>query len=464
MTTSEIRGTGIALPGDAVYAAATQVFNLAAPVRPAAATTAHTVEQVQDALGYARDRGMPVLVHTTGHASAGMADVPEALLIRTQLAGEVEVDTTRRVARVLAGTGWGAVIEAVTPHGLTAPHGSSPLVGVIGYLLRGGLSFYGRRLGLAANCVRAVELVTADGRLRRVDASADPGLLWALRGGGGGFGVVTAVEVGLTPVAKVITGAAFWPAAHADRLLSIWLRWARHAPEEAPTSWRIMRLPVLPGIIPDELSAGPVVCVDGAVMSQGEDDLAAARRYADELLKPLRSVAAPLLDSWHEASPQAVLEAHLDPPEPVPSNTDHMLLHELDEAAATAWLGVVGPQSASPLVDAELRQLGGAFAVARPDGGVLNHLDARYAYVGAGLEDDPSSRGPIEAQHALVRQALRPWDTGRTAPTFAGGRTRPQGHLSPEQAAAVDRVRARVDPSGLFRHDIVQSRQEGARP
>src|SRR5579863_9798949 len=160
MTAVGRQGATIARPGDEAYEAATRVFNLAAPATPAAAVTAETIDQVRAALRYAAAEDLPVRVHVTGHGAAAGRPMDGALLIRAGLAGPVEIDAQRRLARIPAGTRWGAVIEAAAAHGLAAPHGSSPTVGVAGYLLRGGVSFYGRRLGLAANSVRAVELIS----------------------------------------------------------------------------------------------------------------------------------------------------------------------------------------------------------------------------------------------------------------------------------------------------------------
>ncbi|GIH66854.1 FAD-binding oxidoreductase [Microbispora siamensis] len=448
------RDPGVTPPGTAEYEAATAVFNLHAPVRPAAAITARTVDQVRAAVRYARENGLGVRAHTTGHQSAAARPMGRDLLVRTLLDGPVEVDAARRRAWIPAGTRWGAVVEAAAAHGLTAAHGSSPTVGVVGYLLRGGLSFYGRKVGLAVNTVRAVELVTADGEVRRVDDASDPELFWALRGGGGGFGVVTAIEIDLFPVARVVTGAAFWPAAHAARLLSAWRRWTLDAPPEASTSLRMMNLPRVPEV-PDVLSRGTMLCVDGAVLCESEDDVATARRHAEDLLGPLRAVAEPVLDTWHLTTPAAVLETHMDPADPVPILGDHLLLRELDEEGERAFLRVTGEGSGSPLILAGLRQLGGAISRPVPGAGALGHLDARYAYSGAGAPDGPAAEETIRRHCAKVRAALRPWDTGRTAPTFVETFDQPQGHLGAEQVAAADRVRARVDPAGLFLGDAM---------
>jgi FAD/FMN-containing dehydrogenase len=453
MTTLGERDAVIARPGDLAFAAATGVFNLAAPVRPAAAVTVHTVAAIRAALGYADAHGLAVRVHSTGHASATARPMDDALLIRTRLAGGVEVDTRRRVARVPAGTRWGAVVDAAAAHGLAAPHGSSPTVGVVGFLLRGGVSCYGRQVGIAANSVRAIELVTADGELRRVDAAADPDLFWALRGGGGGFGVVTAVEIGLFPAATVITGAAFWPAAQAHRLLSLWTRWTRYAPRCATTSLRILNLPKVPAV-PPALSAGPVLCIDGVLLSPTAGDLRTAQRQADDLLGPLRAVAEPILDNWRVAAPAAAAATHMDPAEPVAVLGDHLLLREIGADGASEFLRLVGDRSGSPLVSAELRQLGGALSTPDPAGGAVNHLAARYAYIGAGLAGGPVADESIVDYCAAVRTALAPWDTGRTAPTFVESLEQPQGILDADQVRAVDAVRAWIDPAGRFRDDI----------
>jgi hypothetical protein len=448
-----VSSSPFARPGSPEYQAATQVFNLAAPVSPAAAVTVRTVEEVRAAIGYARAEGLGVRMITTGHAAGSAPSMDGAVLVRTELTGQVDVDSARRVARIPAGTRWGAVAEATAPHGLAAPHGSAATVGVVGYLLRGGLSFYGRKVGLATNSVRAVELVTADGELRRVDATTDPELFWALRGGGGGFGVVTAIEVDLFPATQVVTGMAIWPIAHAAELMSVWEKWAAGAPREASTSLRVLRLPDVPEVLP-ELRGRPTLSVDGAILGD-PDDISVLERQAADLLEPLRAVAEPIMDTWQLTTPGAVLATHMDPDEPVPAHGDSILLTELGPDGIAEFLRVLGDGADTPMVVAGLRQLGGAFADPDPDGGVLTHLDAAYVYSGAGIPFDDESSARIGESFATVRAALRPWDTGGTAPTFVESVNQPQGHLSDEQVVEVDRIRARVDPEGLFRGDIM---------
>ncbi|MFG3409868.1 FAD-dependent oxidoreductase [Streptomyces sp. NPDC048142] len=435
----------IAYPGDPAYDTATGVFNLAGPAHPAAALTATSLADVQAAISHASARGQGVRVHTTGHSAGAATPMTGALLIRPVLSGGVGIDPGRRLARIPAGTPWSAVVRAAAPHGLAAPHGTSGTVGAIGYLLHGGVSLYGRRLGLAANHIRSVELVTADGRLRRVSAAEDPELFWAVRGGGGGFGVVTAVEIGLFAVTDLVAGAAFWSWEHAGAVAGAWYDWTLHAPDEVSTSLRVMNLPDLPEI-PPMLKGGPVVCVAGVAL---------AAAGARDLLDPLRKIGEPVLDTWQDCGPEQVPDVHLDPDEPGTFIGDHLLLAEPGREGIAAFLRTTGEDPGSPLIAAELRQLGGRMAVAAPAGGVLNHLDARLAYMGAGVPELRGTPQEITEHCDKVRAALAPWDTGRTAPGFVKGLDRPRGHLSEADVRAVERIRARVDPGGLFRGDAM---------
>ena len=453
MSTDHGPAAPLTRPGEPGFDTATRVFNLTAPARPDLAVTARSVAEVRAAVRYAAGEGVPVRVHSTGHASAAVHPVRGGLLVQTALTGPVEIDTARRVARVPAGTAWGPVVHAAAEHGLAVAHGSSELVGVVGYLLRGGLSLYGRRTGLAVNSVRAVELVTADGELVRADADTEQDLFWALRGGGGGFGVVTAIEVDLFTAADVVTGGTYWPAAHAEELLSIWRRWSLTAPDSATTTVRLLRLPTAPDV-PPVLAAGPVLCVDGVFLgTEGSPGL--VHEQYEELLGALREVAEPVLDHWTAGTTAAVLDAHMDPAEPMPFVGDHLLLEEIGEEGLLALLSVAGEHSGSPLVSSGLRQLGGAFAQGRVGGGVLDRLDAAYAYLGAGIPGGPVTEDVIREHVAKIRAALSPWDTGKTAPSLVEDHTQPQGHLTDEQVAAVDRVRSVVDPRGLFLGDAM---------
>ncbi|HWU11093.1 MAG TPA: FAD-dependent oxidoreductase [Streptomyces sp.] len=440
---------GAALPDTPAYLRATEAFNLAAVPRPAAAVTVGSPGEVRAALRTAASSGWAVRMHTTGHGAATAAPMDEALLIRTRMRGPVSIDPDRRTARIPAGATWGEVARAAAPHALFAPHGSSPLVGAVGYLLRGGLSVYGRVTGVAANSVRAVELVTADGTSVRADAETDPDLLWALRGGGGGFGVVTAVEIGLFTAGITLSGAAYWPARHAEALLNTWLTWQKDAPRQATTSFRMMRLPPQPEL-PEPLRGAEVVCVDGTVLAPPGAPGRTPEIMRD-LLEPLRAVAPPLVDGWGAEGTLAALHAHLDPPAPLPVLGDHMLVHAV---GAPALAAAAGPDSGCALTNVELRQLGGALAERDRSGGVVDHFPAGLAYQGSGVPF--GTAGPEQITHdlAAVRTALAPWDCGRTVPSLVE-RPETRRDFDAGLLPAVTAVRDRIDPDGVFRGDVV---------
>ncbi len=380
---------------------------------PPAPTVARTVEGVRSALQ--TDPGTPV---------------------RADLRGGVVVDGGRRVARLPAGTCWSALAWAAARHGLMAPLGGPPAADVVADVLGGGWTYSGRAHGLAANAVRAVELIRGDGELVRADADTDPQLLWALRGGGEGFGVVTAIELELLPTVPVVSGAALWPGALAEPLMAAWRRWTITAPREITTSLRLLDLPPLPGF-----PEGPVACVEGAVLGT-DDGAVAATAIADELLRHLRAVGAPVLDTWRMTTPERVGRVRLAPGLDGVSVRDHLLLHELGDEGVVALLHAAGSGATRRPVLVELRQLGGAFAAPDVPGGALDRTAARFAYLGHGTR----------AEHAGVRAALQRWNTGRTLPSLTGRRD--HGSLGatfgPGVALRVQAVRERLDPMGRF--------------
>ena len=375
-------------PSDPGYQMATGAFNLAARIHPPAAIVPTSAEEVVEAINYARRGGLPVRVISTGHGATAKQSMGRALLIRTQLAGLVRVDPTTRTAHIPAGTTWAEVAAATAQHGLVAPHGSSGSVGAVGYLLRGGVSFYGRRFGLAVNSLRSITIILGSGEQVTASPANDPELFWALRGGGGGFGVVTEVEIALRPVAAIFAGATIWDAKYADLLLSRWAAWTKSAPSEMSTSLRLMDLPPTPGV-PEVLTAGQILVIDGAVGAETHRDLAAAERIATDLLGPLREAAAPLVDTWQPSLPAGLLNVHMDPPAPLPYAGDHMLLSDLGDEGLAQFLAAAGPDADHRLTIAELRQLGGAFAEPMAAGGALDRVAAPLAYLAIGVTPNP---------------------------------------------------------------------------
>ncbi|MGI3782733.1 MAG: FAD-binding oxidoreductase, partial [Janthinobacterium lividum] len=429
-------------------AEASATYNLASPLWPAAAVVARTTNDVVAAVHAARQAGLGVRVQSTGHGAGNQAPLDRTVLVRTVLDAPVRVDPATRTARVPAGATWADVVSAAEPHGLAALHGSSPTVGVIGNLLGGGISFYGRWFGVAASYVRSITLVLADGQVVVASRENEAGLFWALRGGGGGFGVVVEMEVELVPMTSVVTGGMFWDASDAAEVATLWEAWTTNAAEEATTSLRLMNLPPLPGV-PPALTGRQILVLDGAVTVQRPADIRRAHRVTDDLLDPLRTAAAPILDTWHVGPPSALTTTHLDPSDPLPYHGGHALLKPLGSTGIDRFLSAAGPGSGTSIVSAELRQLGGAFEVPDRTGGAFDRTDAAFAYVGLGIAE-ADGLAATEDDLARIAAATAPWHTGFTTPTFVENRTQPQRTFDDVTAARVAAVRSNVDPDGLF--------------
>ncbi len=417
------------LPGSDGYEVARLPWNLAADQRPAAICHARSVADVQAALAYARDHGLTVAAQTTGHLAQTLPSLGRTLLLKTCLhAGAVEVDPVARTARILAGATWGDVVDAVAPHGLAVMHGSSPSVGVIGYLLGGGLSFYGRRHGLAANHVRALDVVTPDGVLRRADAEHHRELFYALRGGAGGYGVVVAVELGLLPYAEVTAGSLFFGAEHARAVLRAWRNWTASASEGITTTFRILCLPPLPEV-PEPLRAVPTVCVNGVALDPGEaacleSHLGSRRRRSSGGFGLMPSAA--------------IVRLHGDPEDPVPGVGDGLLLEKLDDWAIETFVRTAGP--GSPLLAAELRHLGGALGSPRPGPG-----HAATWRVGTCCSAS-ESRAPRRQSVSSTRSSTTTWLRWRRGRPAHGSRASPSARTHCGPASRTRRSRGWPGP------------------
>jgi len=307
--------------------------------------------------------------------------------------------------------------------------------------LGGGLGWLARSHGLQANRITAVELVTADGELRRVDAEHDPDLFWALRGGGGSFGVVTALEFELVALAEAYAGWLAWDWTHAERVLQRWAAWAPEAPDHVTTSARILQLPPLPEL-PEPLRGRRLVVVDGAVTG---DATAAA-----ELLAPLRELR-PEIDTFATIPAPALVRLHGDPETPVPARSGATMLAALPPQAVSAFVAATGPGSGSILLMSELRQLGGAVGRAAPGAGALPSLDSAYAMYAVGMALSPELGAAVHAQAQDLVRTLAPWAGGRAYLNFVEDEVDPRTGYAPETYARLRRVRAAVDPAGLFR-------------
>ncbi len=325
------------------------------------------------------------------------------MLLKTSAMNQFSIDAQARTARVEAGVKWGPVCDAISPHALAPLSGSARDVGVVGYTLGGGLGWLGRKHGLACNAVTAVELVTADGEVVRADRNHEPELFWALRGGGGNFGVVTALEFALFPAPQIYAGALLFPFERASELLHAWREWCATTPDELTSTAKLLQLPPLEEI-PEPLRGGSFAVVTAAFLGSKADGAA--------LLEPLRALG-PLMDTFAMVEPAALSYLAMDPEDPMPFSSGSQLLGDLPAEGIDAFVGAAGPGSGSTLGAAELRQLGGALSRSHDDHGVRDGLLGSYLSFTAGLVPDPALAPTVELEHDRVRRALAMYEVGQ---------------------------------------------------
>lgn len=285
---ADVRGD-VLLPADEGYDAARAVWNGRFESRPDLVVRCRRVEDVQAAVRFARSRDMVLTVKSGGHDYAGRSAAPDGLLVDLGPMSSVAVDADGRVATVGAGATWAAVDRATQAVGLATVGGTVSHVGVAGFVLGGGLGWLSRKHGTASDNLLAAEVVTADGQRVRASSGENPDLFWALRGGGGNFGIVTSFELALHEVGPEITaGQVMYPLARAKELLGFYRDYARQAPDEVMCFPFLLRIPpveVFPESLHGEVVLDFVVCHAGA-LEEGEAALA-----------PFRTLGEPLLDA-----------------------------------------------------------------------------------------------------------------------------------------------------------------------
>jgi FAD/FMN-containing dehydrogenase len=438
-------GGRVMAPGEDGYDAARQAFNLTVQQHPALIAEPASREEVAAVVRFAAANGLRVAPQRTGHNAGPLGSLERSVLLKTNRLDRVHVDAAGRCARVGAGARWEDVVPAASKHGLAALHGSTPDVSVAGYSLGGGMGWYARKHGLAANSVTAIEVVTADGEIRTASATENPDLFWAMRGGGGNYGVVTALEFDLYEVPEVYAGVLFFPFERAEEVLKAWLAWTAEAPEEVTSVGRLLQVPPLP-IAPEPLR-GKSFAVLEAVYLGSEADGA-------ELTAPLRALD-PMIDTFAMVPPAGIAELHMDPRDPVPAASDHSLLGELDERAIDELLLAVGPGSGSTLVSVELRQMGGALARAEEHAGAVATLPGNYASFAVGIAADEMLAAKTEADLQRFAAATRPYEAGHYL-NFVEDRAKAESFFAPEVAERLRAVRDVYDPERLLQanHEI----------
>ncbi|MET7593801.1 FAD-binding oxidoreductase [Streptomyces sp. NPDC005481] len=435
MSTVESKpGKRVLRPGDAGYEEELAGFQTGFTRRPAVVHAVTCADDVVAAVRQAAAAGLRVGVQATGHGVPGGAE--GGVLISTRRMDAVTVDAGARTVRVEAGVRWGDVVAAAAPSGLAPLNGSSPGVGAVGYTLGGGLGVLAREFGYAADHVRSLDVVTADGRLRRVTRASDPDLYWALLGAGHAFGVVTALETALVPVARLYGGSLAFDGRRVDpvAVLRAYERWTRTVPDRLTSSFAVVPYPDVPAL-PPVLRGRRVVSVRVAYTGPAAE--------GERLVAPLRELGPVLADSLRELPYAESHTIHGDPDFPHTYYGDNAVLSELDVDAAAGLLSLTGA-GASPMTVVQINQLGGALARSAPNS--VPHREGRFLVRVLATAGRDRTRARLDPALAL----LEPWTIGRAVNFVFGAGDRRRGLYGPGTRERLAGLASRHDPASLF--------------
>jgi FAD binding domain-containing protein/berberine-like enzyme len=426
-------------PGDKGWDEARLGFNLAIDPQPALISAPRSEADVAATVRFAREEGLRIAAQGTAHGAGALSSLSDSILLRTTAMKGVELGAAARTAKARAGAVWADLVPQASEQGLAALHGSAPNLGVVGYTIGGGVGWYSRKHGLACNRVRSLEIVGADGELRRVNASSDPDLFWAQRGGGGSFGVVTSVEFELLEIPEVYAGALFFPFERAEEVLRTWRDWTAGAPDEMTSVGRLMQFPPIPDV-PEPVRGKSFAILE--LIFIGDE------ASGSELVAPLTDLG-PVMNSLAAVPPAGIADLHMDPPGPVSGITGHMLLGDLGDQALGELLRVAGPGSGSKLTSVEVRHGGGALSRPDSNSGALASIPGAFNVFAVGSTMDPAAVAPTRERLDQLHAALKPFEAGRYM-SFCEEPTDFEAAFSAETCDRLRAVKAKHDPDNLF--------------
>ncbi|WP_165423505.1 FAD-binding oxidoreductase [Ktedonosporobacter rubrisoli] len=372
----------VIMPGSETYEHLRNVFNQTGS--PAGIVKAQTHQDIVEALRFAREQELPLSVRSGGHGLSGQATNTEGLVIDLAAFHQVEIlDPKRHLVRLGAGAHWGEAAQALAEHGLAISSGDTKQVGVGGLTLGGGIGWLVRTHGLTIDSLCAAELVTADGRILRVSVEEHPDLFWAIRGGGGNFGVVTSFDFYAIPCPAVIGGSVIYDVAEAESVLAAWAQAMREAPEELNST--ILLFSGFGAQVPPRVSV--LFCYAGD-----------AQAKADAAIQPLLHLGTVQTQHIQKMPYHAMLEDAVSPP-PGLKNVGHNGFLKTLSNEAIAVLAANYGQPGKPI--AQIRSLGGAMARVRSQATAFAHRESEALVIVPAFA--PVSAGEVQAQQ--IRQA-----------------------------------------------------------
>lgn len=431
-------------------AGARAAFNPMHAGRPAVHVECAGTADVVDAVAFARERGLAVAVRGGGHSIAGLSTIDGGMLIDLAPMRGVQVDPERRLARVQGGALWGDVDRETQAFGLVAPGGVVSDTGVGGLTLGGGYGWVRRRYGLACDNVVEAQVVCADGRVVTASKDSHPDLYWAIRGGGGNFGVITSFTFKLHPLGPVVAfSGVMYPIEEYGHILRRWRSIVNEAPDEITSVCVSMTFPADPGM-PEAVHDRPVVIVGGVYA--GDVDEGMAR------LQPLRELGTVLADI-SGPTPFTGVQSSFDPL--FPRDTLHsywkaLYLDELSDAAIDT-IAAKAVERPSPLTLVNTFHMGGAIASLDPEATAFSERSPEFLVSIDGMWPDPADS---EANVAWVRKAFSDvsrFGTGGVYLNFTGLSDEPvQAGVDSAYGRNLRRlaqVKAAYDPGNFFRRN-----------
>jgi hypothetical protein len=423
---------------DPRYPAAVTGFNTYFEIAPEVAVAAATVDDVAAAVRYAGEHGMPVRAFATGHGTH--APIDGGMLINVSALDTVTIDPAARTASIGGGARWSPVVAAAAEHGLAPITGSSPAVGVSGYIQGGGLGPLARSHGFSSDRVVGYTVVTADGAVRTVDAGSEPELFWAMRGGKGGFGVVVETRVCLVELATLYGGALVFDTPDIERVLRGWLDWTATADARVTTSVAVINFPPFEEV-PPPLRGRRLLMLRFAFPGDAVT--------GEELAAPLRALAPVYLDGLHEMNAADIGLIHNDPTNPGPGWGLGGAFSRVDGGLVDALLPFLGPDAAAPFIAVEIRHVGAAAATDVPEGSAVGGRDLEYLFHLIGAPDPALFPEVLPAAGQAFLAGLATWIAPTTTPNWASAETLDTS-WTPQTRDRIRAARASVDPTGMF--------------
>lgn len=434
----------ILTPADFGYDAARTPWNLAVEQQPAVVAMVTGEDDVIAVVNFARKQGFGIAVQGTGHGISAACD--GGVLVNTSRMKGVVVNPVRRTARVKAGGIWSEVIREAQRFGLAPLSGSSPDVGVVGYTLGGGAGWLARRYGYAADSLRAVDIVTAEGWLELASDTSNSDLFWALRGGGGNFGIVTALEFNLYPVLRVYGGGIFYPMEQAREILTLYREWVRTVPDMLTSRVAMIQVPPFPSF-PPQIRGRWVIAVQACLLGTEAE--------GEELLRPLRQVPGRLLDTFRLMPYTETGSIANDPKDRRALWIGTEMLSDISPELIAQLTATVGAGD-SLLRVVEIRQMGGAISKLAEDASAVGHRQAAFWMNAIAASPNLNDAAAAAEEIARARDAARPYATGGV---LLNGLERSSAHRVPsayssENYGRLMAVKRKYDPGNLFRFNL----------